>query len=163
MSLVTAKNALYIPGRAVRARGSSVMYEFCFAEVELLPNEVWKTLSNGAAVSNRGRYRNTHGLVTVPLPCNGSAYCRVKLDGVQHLFHRLVIKAHGSAQGPIQVEVDHIDGDTKNNNVNNLRWVTRLENIRNSYDTNPNRRSCKLQVFIHEYRHRASDAKPGRL
>lgn len=45
-------------------------------------------------------------------------------------IHRLVAQAYLSNPDGKQ-EVDHIDRNTKNNSINNLRWVTRLENCSN--------------------------------
>ena len=146
MGVTSVESSLYNPGRTVTARGSGVTYEFRFAAVEALVDEVWKAVGEGgAAVSNRGRYRNCFGAVTTPTPCDGDAYCRVGVDGVRHSFHRLVIEAHGPAPGPGQTQVDHCDSDPTNNDVANLRWVTPSENIRHSYATNSNRRSCASQ------------------
>lgn len=59
---------------------------------------------------------------------NGKGYKQVTLPGGKKaLIHRLVAGAFmdgfdGSS------ELDHIDGDKENNNINNLRMVTRAEN-----------------------------------
>jgi hypothetical protein len=61
-------------------------------------------------------------------------------------IHRAVAEAFiGPAIGD-RNEVDHIDGDARNNHVNNLEWVTRAEQMRRAkergvfnYTTNPNR------------------------
>lgn len=47
----------------------------------------------------------------------------------EHVVHRIVAAAfHGEAPSPGHV-VDHIDTNRHNNRAENLRWVTRLENI----------------------------------
>jgi hypothetical protein len=46
-----------------------------------------------------------------------------------HVVHRIVAMAfHGPKPSPDHV-VDHIDTNRQNNRADNLRWVTRLENI----------------------------------
>lgn len=66
--------------------------------------------------------------------CNQRGYDRVSLckDGKQQMYlvHRLVAEAFipNPTDSPW---VDHIDGNTKNNRVDNLRWVTPVENIDN--------------------------------
>jgi hypothetical protein len=67
--------------------------------------------------------------------CN-SGYCRVTLakEGEKHreLVHRLV--AIHFIENPLNKrEVNHIDGNKRNNNVSNLEWATSSENQSHAY------------------------------
>ena len=97
-------------------------------------------------ISNRGRFRDTRGIVKWPtLRRNG--HRSVRIQRKDHLVHRLVCRAfHGKSPSTEHREVDHIDGDPSNNRAENLRWVTHAENIRHSYATNKNRKSCAPQM-----------------
>lgn len=84
-------------------------------------------------VSNMGRYRNSSGVVYTPsLQPNGY---RVVFFGKKHLLlHRLIAKAFHLPRQPDQIEIDHIDGDSSNNRLSNLRWVTHKANMRHQVD-----------------------------
>jgi hypothetical protein len=56
-----------------------------------------------------------------------TVYRYVILNGKRYGIHRLVA-LHFLSNPQNFPLVDHIDGDTTNNNVNNLRWVTRSQN-----------------------------------
>merc|ERR1712118_98614 len=59
------------------------------------------------------------------------------------LVHRLVARTFlGKPPSPMHCEVNHVDGNPKNNDVGNLTYVTRSEDIRHSYATNKSRKSC---------------------
>ena len=57
-------------------------------------------------------------------------YRRVYKKGVTYKVHRLVASAFisNSENKPM---VDHVDGDRQNNDISNLRWVSRSENGQN--------------------------------
>ena len=60
---------------------------------------------------------------------NGDGYYRVKLGGKTYLTHRLIwLYTHGV--WPVN-ELDHINGDKQDNRIENLRDVTRSENLQN--------------------------------
>ena len=60
----------------------------------------------------------------------------------KHRVHRLVALCY--LENPEnKKDVDHIDGNRKNNHVSNLRWATRSENLRNSFLRSDNKSGHK--------------------
>jgi len=58
-------------------------------------------------------------------------YVRVRKDGKEYRAHRLIWEMHyGSI--PTGILIDHIDGDTLNNRIENLRLATRQQNNANA-------------------------------
>ena len=70
--------------------------------------------------------RSTRGYVKVRLSINGKVYNR-------HI-HRMVAETF-IPNLENKPEVNHIDGNKKNNCVTNLEWVTRKENADHAYNT----------------------------
>jgi len=71
------------------------------------------------------------------IPCNyiitgdngKRGYKRVSINGKRYLLHKLAI-LYTTGNYP-EGEVDHIDGNTSNNSIKNLRDVDKLENRKN--------------------------------
>lgn len=104
--------------------------------------EIWKRYSENYEVSNFGRikslnYRSTGREEILHPTFTHDGYYIVKIDGKTSTVNRIV----GLTFIPIpeefkdipveQLEVDHIDGNRKNNKVQNLRWVNHYGNMRN--------------------------------
>lgn len=71
------------------------------------------------------RRRLRDGQWTFGTPCQHSGYMKISAEAI----HRIVATGfHGDAPSKSHV-VDHIDTNRRNNRPENLRWVTRLENI----------------------------------
>jgi len=121
--------------------------------LENLPNETWKPIKNYEsqyAVSSLGRIKGIDRIVRRKQGCvkikgkinlgfkNHFGYIRQKLstnNKCKNVFsHRLVAEAF-IENNDDTLEINHIDGDKTNNNVNNLEWCTRLENINHAIET----------------------------
>ena len=85
-------------------------------------------------VSSDGRVLGANGLLKPVRSKDGYLRCNIAQDGKFRLWlvHRLVAEAF-IPNPDNKPEVNHIDGDKANNNVSNLEWVTREENIRHAH------------------------------
>ena len=62
-------------------------------------------------------------------------------DGSKKTFrvHRLVLMAFAPIENMYKLEVNHIDGNKKNNSLSNLEWVTSSENKFHAFATGLNK------------------------
>lgn len=76
------------------------------------------------------------------------------------LVHRIVAEAFVEGKSDVNKFVDHIDGNKKNNNYNNLRWVTHRENCNNeNTKCFGERQSMFGKVFSYEHRGKMSESR----
>lgn len=68
---------------------------------------------------------------------SGDGYYRLGHAGRKYLLHRLVMEFFGPPSPGPNYQVDHINQNKLDNNINNLRWVTRSENCRNKTNNLP--------------------------
>jgi hypothetical protein len=102
--------------------------------------ENWKDIKNFEGlykISDNGRVKSLHkkrhiflkprlshdGYLRVSLSKNGKRY--------EKRVHQIVIKHFGNKN--IKETVNHIDGNKENNNINNLEYCTRKENMKHAY------------------------------
>lgn len=91
-----------------------------------------KGYENKYAITEDGRvYSIRYKRYLKPVKCGKYHQVALSSDGVYHMFyiHRLVAEAYIPNPNN-ELEVDHIDGNTHNNCVDNLEWVSREENMK---------------------------------
>lgn len=80
---------------------------------------------------------------------NEYVHIRVKKNGKSHhkRLHQLVMEAWGEPKPSGNYVIDHIDRNKLNNNITNLRWVSRKENVENSDYYDSGLRSKKIEPY----------------
>ena len=98
--------------------------------------EIWKDVlgyEGHYKASNLGNVWSVRRGKMMVQGLNKFGYCRIGLykDGKPKSFgvHRLVLAAF---TGKFGLEVNHIDGIKTNNNIENLEWVNRSENLKHA-------------------------------
>lgn len=94
----------------------------------VISNEIWKTHPLGIQVSDHGRVVTQSNRKTFGFKSN--RYLTMKWDQKNHYIHRLVLETF-LGPAPDGCECDHYDRDPSNNKLENLRWVTHYENMKN--------------------------------
>tara|TARA_B100000524_G_scaffold331175_1_gene217540 strand:- start:2315 stop:3250 length:936 start_codon:yes stop_codon:yes gene_type:complete len=116
-------------------------FVFKKAQVEVLEGEIWKPSRDGTFVSNKQRFKNAGGHITIPRLNSGKNYVKVKIGEKTLYFHRLVCEAFKGRDPSAEHTVDHINGNPLNNTPENLRWATRKEQRANQVEGDE-RKSC---------------------
>ena len=112
--------------------------EYAVDTIEDLEGELWKPIDSRGKyyISNQGRvksYQLRQAKLLNPYS-NQKGYLRVdiKTDSRRtYLVHQLVALAFIPNDNPIEKDtIDHIDLDKTNNRADNLRWLSRADNVR---------------------------------
>ena len=121
-------------------------------------NEIFKTCVEAPnyEISNLGRLRNKKTNHFRAFRDNGNGYMTVKISinktAKSFYVHRLVAHAFIEKNNLLQTEVNHKDGNKKNNCVSNLEWCTSSENKKHAVKlglkptTEKMRQNSKLQL-----------------
>lgn len=105
---------------------SLIKNKFEIAKIELAPVT---SLNNVYVDSHANVYRKRKsGLMQLTSHDNGRNYMIIIIDGQCHLIHRLVLEAF-VGKCPRNFNADHIDHNTQNNNISNLRWIHKSKNF----------------------------------
>lgn len=78
-------------------------------------------------VSNLGNFKNEHKQ-NLPFLINQSGYIIIKTENGYKLAHRLVMLTFCPIPNAEDLTVDHKNHNKRDNNLNNLEWLTREEN-----------------------------------
>ena len=93
---------------------------------ELRGNELWR---KGYTDSIGRKYDEK--LVENKSNCNG--YCLVRLRGRKVLYHTIIWILNNGDINDSSLCIDHVDGNTINNDISNLRLVSNRENQQNTH------------------------------
>lgn len=74
-------------------------------------------------------------------------YILVRVMNKMRPVHQLVMEFFGPPKPGEKYEIDHIDRNPQNNNITNLRWLTRQENNNNRKCSRPiGKRRCDMPL-----------------
>jgi len=112
--------------------------EYAIDTIKDLEGELWKPIDSRGKyyISNQGRvksYQLRQAKLLNPYS-NQRGYLRVDIKAGcrrTYLVHQLVALAFIPNDNPIEKDtIDHIDLDKTNNRADNLRWLSRADNVR---------------------------------
>jgi hypothetical protein len=101
-----------------------------------------------AAVSSLGRFKSTQGVISQP-SIGTDGYVVVGINTKLYRIHRVIAFAFNLPRSDDQNQVNHKDGNPGFNWLLNLEWVNQSQNIKHSYLTNVNRKSCGENTSKH--------------
>ena len=115
--------------------------------------EEWKNINKEYEISNLGRIRRTknNGTKYLKPEVLKKGYLRVSIweNGTRKriLVHRLVAQMFIPNKDKTKTQIDHINNNTSDNRVENLRWVTPKENVQHSIEQGRFVTEIKIKAF----------------
>ena len=108
--------------------------------MEKLISELYPDIKNCYIVNDSGEIRNINTGNYIKKSIGRDGYVKVSLmkksGGTTYvMLHRLLMMAFKPVNNMEKLQINHIDGNKKNNNFNNLEWVTAKENIQHAIKT----------------------------
>ncbi len=118
---------------------TSCEFKWKLDEQPILENEIWKNVTidgqtfDNYFVSTLGRFKNFKGVIMENYKPHHSGYIYVRINKQKYALHRVVASTfiENTHNKPV---VNHIDGCKTNNCLNNLEWVTVLENNQHNHN-----------------------------
>jgi hypothetical protein len=115
-------------------------FKWRFKDEMSIDNEIWIDLQpelvngvKGYKISTLGRVKGRTGRINTGW--DNSGYTHVSVGKKSYQLHRLVASSFKKTNEKEKNQVNHKDGNKKNNSLDNLEWVTHKENIQHAFDT----------------------------
>lgn len=100
-------------------------------------------------ISNLGRVKNLKGKI-IKLQHSDRGYTIFTFNNqgkTTRYIHHLVMAAFGDHKPAPYYQIDHIDGNKRNNCISNLEWVTPSENTRRAYQNHLKTPSGAIKAY----------------
>jgi hypothetical protein len=105
-----------------------------------------------AAVSSLGRFKSTQGVITNPKVCT-DGYRVIRIATKLYRYCRVSAFAFNKPKRSDQNQVNHLNGDPSDDRTVNHAWSSASENMKHSWDTNPNRKRNHAELYRNTEQH----------